>query len=269
MELLEVEDRPKYGFAWLEGRPTEPLPFRPVCFVLNRDADMRGRLTLTTVESSVPDLTPEEVVMLDHPLNAFARSNDALRAYVFIGEEIPPGVRDNARQGTPEAQVWGPPQVTAKQIQVIMMEVVSADDQDLAHLRVVVERQGHFSGGSRAGRGHEMTQVLLCAGPGLLVVKKDGLLFFRRSEQPDTPVPYAPEHYPVFLTSARQKHGMAPVVGASGEEAPRVADEVQMPALVRERLVSGEEVYRLQPVGETCEDGNRAVPGTRHTPLTT
>jgi hypothetical protein len=49
-----------------------------------------------------------------------------------------------------------------------------------------------------------MTQVLLCAGPGLLVVEKNGLLFFRRPGQPDAPVPYAPEHYPVFLNSASQ-----------------------------------------------------------------
>jgi hypothetical protein len=98
--------------------------------------------TLAVVTGS--HLTPEEVGTLDHPLNAFARSSDALRACGLIGEAIPPdvGVRDNARQGTPEAQVWGPLPVSADQIRAIMAEVASADDQALAHLRVVAERQG-------------------------------------------------------------------------------------------------------------------------------
>jgi hypothetical protein len=142
---MEVEDRPKYGFAWFEGTPTEPLPFGPVCFLLNLGpAELRERLTLTPVDSSIPDLATEEVGTLDHPLNAFARSSDALRACGLLGETIPPGsgVRDNGRQGTPEAQVWGPLQVTAEQVRGIMVEVASADDPDLAHLRVVAERQG-------------------------------------------------------------------------------------------------------------------------------
>ena len=50
-----------------------------------------------------------------------------------------------------------------------------------------------------------MTQILLCTGPRLLVVQKEGLLFYRRPGQPDMPVPYAQEHYPVFLRSAKEK----------------------------------------------------------------
>lgn len=144
VESMDVEDRPKYGFARFEGTPTEPLPFGPICFILNLDnADLRERLTLTPVDSSIPDLMPEEVGTLDHPLNAFARSSDALRACGLIRETIPPevGVRDNARQGTPEAQVWGPLRVTADEIQAIMVEVASADDRDLAHLRVFAKEQ--------------------------------------------------------------------------------------------------------------------------------
>jgi hypothetical protein len=131
--------------AWFEGTPTEPLPFGPVCFLLNLEsAELRGRLTLTPVDSSIPDLAPEEVGTLDHPLNSFARSSDALRACGLLEDTIPPGsgVRDNARQGTPEAQVWGSLQVTADQIRAIMVEVASADDPELAHLRIVAERQG-------------------------------------------------------------------------------------------------------------------------------
>jgi hypothetical protein len=142
---LEVEDRPKYGFAWFEGTPTEPLPFGPVCFLLDLEsAELRERLTLTPVDSSIPDLASEEVGTLDHPLNAFARSSDALRACGLLGEEIPAdsSMRDNARQGTPEAQVWGPLRVTAEEVRAIMVEVTSADDPELAHLRVVAERQG-------------------------------------------------------------------------------------------------------------------------------
>jgi hypothetical protein len=141
----EVEDRPKFGFAYFSGTPTEPLPFGPVCFLLNLESsELRERVTLTPVDSSVPGLAPEEVGTLDHPLNAFARSSDALRAGQVLTGVIPTnsGIRDNAREGTPEAQVWGPLPVTADQIRAIIVEVVSADDPDLNDLRVVAERQG-------------------------------------------------------------------------------------------------------------------------------
>jgi hypothetical protein len=108
-----------------------------------------------------------------------------------------------------------------------------------------------------------MTQVLLCAGPGLLVVKRDGLLFFCRPGQPDAPVPYAPEHYSVFLASARQKHGLVPVVGPSNEEAPCLPDDAPMPALRRDRLASGEEVYRLDASEVPCEEEGRVAKSPR------
>jgi hypothetical protein len=114
-----------------------------------------------------------------------------------------------------------------------------------------------------------MTQVLLCAGPGLLVVKKDDLLFFRRPGQPDAPVPYAPEHYPVFLSSARQKHGLTRVLGPSTEEAPCLPDDAPMPTLRQDHLASGEEVYRLEPAEEFRAEGGRTAgaANTRATPL--
>lgn len=90
-----------------------------------------------------------------------------------------------------------------------------------------------------------MPKVLLCAGPGLLVIQKDGLLFYRRPGQPDAPVPYAPSHYSVFLRSAKEKHGLTAVLGPTGEEAPCLPDEPAMPELRRERLSTGEEFYRL------------------------
>src|SRR5438105_4164009 len=104
-----------------------------------------------------------------------------------------------------------------------------------------------------------MTQVLLCAGPGLLVVQKDGLLFYRRPGQPDVPVPYAQGHYSVFLRSAREKNGLTPVVGPNGEEAPCLPEESATPSLRRERLSTGEEVYRLvssidEPSGQKLEE---------------
>lgn len=142
---MDAEDRPKYGFAWFSGTPTEPLPFGPVCFILNLDfPDLRERITLTPVDSSIPGLAPEEVGTLDHPLNAFARSSDALRASGLLGEEIPSGcgIRNNGQEGTPEAQVWGPLQVTPDQVQAIMVEVTSVLDPELENLRVVARRQG-------------------------------------------------------------------------------------------------------------------------------
>jgi hypothetical protein len=107
-------------------------------------AELRGRVSLTPVDSSIPDLAPEEVGTLDHPLNTFARSSDALRAGQLLHGAIPvhSGVRDNAKEGTPEAQVWGALQVTNDQIRAIMVEVLSDDEPELENLRIVAERQG-------------------------------------------------------------------------------------------------------------------------------
>lgn len=142
---LEVEDRPKFGFAYFSGTPTGPLPFGPVCFMLNLEsAELRERVTLTPVDSSIPGLASEEVGTLDHPLNAFARSSDALRASDLLFGAIPEnsGVRDNTREGTPEAQIWGALQVTSDQIRAIMVEVTSVDDPELENFRIIAERQG-------------------------------------------------------------------------------------------------------------------------------
>jgi hypothetical protein len=144
---LGEEDRPKYGFAYFEGTPTEPYPFGPVCFVLELDfADLRQRITFTPVDSSIPGLGPEEIGTLDHPLNAFARSSDALRAAGVLprGQRIPEGcgVRDNSAEGTPEAQGWGPLRVTPEHIRVIMAEILETQGPDLDALRSLAQRQG-------------------------------------------------------------------------------------------------------------------------------
>ncbi|MCI0463635.1 MAG: hypothetical protein L0Z62_42415 [Gemmataceae bacterium] len=144
---LPEEDRPKYGFAYFEGSPTEPYPFGPVCFVLNLDRnELRERITFTPVDSSIPGLGPEEVGTLDHPLNAFARSSGALRAtgLIPLDQPIPEGcrVRDNLAERTPEAQVWGPLCVIPDHIRGIMMEVLEEQGLDIETLRSVAERQG-------------------------------------------------------------------------------------------------------------------------------
>jgi hypothetical protein len=102
-----------------------------------------------------------------------------------------------------------------------------------------------------------MTRVLLCAGPTLLVVSRDGTLFFRRPGQPDAPVPYSPEHYPVFLNSARRKYDLTPVVGPHGEEEPALPDGAALPELHLEQLPTGETVYRLT---EEAPEQGRANP---------
>src|SRR5206468_12615187 len=83
---------------------------------------------------------------LDHPVNAFARSSDAVRAAGLLPVEgpIPPGsaIRDNASEGTPEAQIWGPLQVIPSQIRVIIAEVLAGPSPELDSLRIVAERQG-------------------------------------------------------------------------------------------------------------------------------
>jgi hypothetical protein len=104
-----------------------------------------------------------------------------------------------------------------------------------------------------------MTQVLLSAGPGLLVVRKDGLLYFRRPDQPDTPVPYLPANYPVFMSSARGKYDLSPVLGPGGEEAPVLPEGTAMPQLRLEHLSNGAVIYRLvegRPGGPSGTEGD-------------
>ena len=144
---LREEDRPKYGFAYFEGTPTEPIPFGPVCFLLDLDSsDLRMRTTFTPVDSSTDGITRDEVGTLDHPLNAFARSSDALRASGLLAREAPLprncGLRHNAEEGVPEAQIWGPLPVTADNVRAIIVEVFVRDLPRVDDLRAVADRQG-------------------------------------------------------------------------------------------------------------------------------
>jgi hypothetical protein len=102
-----------------------------------------------------------------------------------------------------------------------------------------------------------MTRVLFCAGPSLLVVSRDGALYFRRPGQPDARVPYAAEHYPVFLHSARHKHDLTPVVGPQGEEGPTIPDDTRVPELHLDRLATGELVYRIAGAIAERSQGNQ------------
>ncbi len=90
-----------------------------------------------------------------------------------------------------------------------------------------------------------MMRVLLCAGPSLLVVANDGLLFFRRPGQPDVKIPYSPQNYSAFFHSARLKFDFSRVIGPEGEEGPVIPADTAMPELRSERLPTGETVYRL------------------------
>jgi hypothetical protein len=144
---LREEDRPKYGFAYFEETPTEPMPYGPVCFILNLNcADLRARTTFTPVDSSIDGLGRDEVGTLDFPLNAFARSSDALRASGLLSRQspLPPngGIRNNAAEGTPEAQIWAPLPVTPEYVRVIIVEVSSLDPPDLVDIRAVALHQG-------------------------------------------------------------------------------------------------------------------------------
>ena len=144
---LQEAERSKYGFAYFEGTPTEPAPFGPVCFILNlNSSDLRARITFTPVDSSMEGLGRDEVGTLDHPLNAFARSSDALTASGLLPLEgpLPPnsGLRFNAEEGVPEAQIWGPLPATADNVQVIIVEVKVRELPDLDGLRAVARRQG-------------------------------------------------------------------------------------------------------------------------------
>jgi len=144
---LAEDDRPKFGFAFFEGTPNEPYPFGPVCFLVNLDSpDLRERITFTPVDSGIPGLAAAEVGTLDHPVNAFARSSDAVRAAGLLsGEGLIPqgsGIRDNTSEGTPEAQIWGPLQVIPSQVRVIMVEVLAGPSPELDSLQTVAERQG-------------------------------------------------------------------------------------------------------------------------------
>jgi hypothetical protein len=90
-----------------------------------------------------------------------------------------------------------------------------------------------------------MTHVLLCAGPTLLVIDKDGCLFYRRPGQPDAKIPYSRQNYGAFFHSARYKYDLSPVIGPDGEQNPPLPEDATMPELRSECLSSGETVYRL------------------------
>jgi hypothetical protein len=147
---LPEDDRPRYGFAFMEGTPTEPFPFGPVRFVMNLASDeLRERMTFTPVDSSTPGLRPDEVGTLDHPLNALARSSDALAVAGLLSPRNPIkagcGVWENGVSGgVPEAQIWGPLEVTPEYIRVIVIqrEAAVAFPEEFEALREVVERQG-------------------------------------------------------------------------------------------------------------------------------
>lgn len=147
---LPEDDRPRYGFAYMPGTPTEPYPFGPVRFVLNLDSDeLRERMTFTPVDSSIPGLRPEEVGTLDHPLNALARSSDALAVAGLLapGNPVPAGCgvwENGASGGVPEAQIWGPLEVTPESVRVIVVQRDAAEafPDEFEALREVAGRQG-------------------------------------------------------------------------------------------------------------------------------
>jgi len=79
----------------------------------------------------------------------------------------------------------------------------------------------------------------------LLVIDKEGTLFFRRPEQADAKVPYAPQNYSVFLHSARYKYDLSRVIGPDGEQDPTIPEGTNFPELRSECLSNGETVYRV------------------------
>lgn len=92
-----------------------------------------------------------------------------------------------------------------------------------------------------------MTNVLLCAGPTLLVIDKDGSLFYRRPGQSDVAIPYSRSNYPAFFHSARYKFDLSRVIGPGGETNPTITEGGDFPELRHERLATGETVYHLEP----------------------
>lgn len=118
-----------------------------------------------------------------------------------------------------------------------------------------------------------MIRALLCAGSTLLVIDKDGVLFYRRAGQPDVKVPYAPRHYPVFFHSARYKYDLCRVIGPDGQPDPPLPEGTTIPELRSERLATGETVFRIvaptpSPMDErqTVQDSPRSVPATPGVP---
>ena len=102
-------------------------------------------MTFSPVDSSMDSLTGIEIGTLDHPLNSFARSSDALRASGLLSREdrLPPGIglHHNAEEGVPEARIWGPLPVTADNIKVIIVEVLARDLIVVENLRAVADHQ--------------------------------------------------------------------------------------------------------------------------------
>jgi hypothetical protein len=114
-----------------------------------------------------------------------------------------------------------------------------------------------------------MTRVLLCAGPTLLVIDKDGVLYYRRPGQPDVKIPYSPPNYPAFFHSARYKYDLSRVIGPNGEQDPLILEETNIPELCSDRLSTGETVYRLVARvpsevgnGQKAQDAVGGIPAT-------
>jgi hypothetical protein len=114
-----------------------------------------------------------------------------------------------------------------------------------------------------------MTHVLLCAGPTLLVIDKDGSLFYRRPGQPDVKIPYSRQNYGAFFHSARYKYDLSQVIGPDGEQNPLLPEETAMPELRPDRLSTGETVYRLvAKVSSLVGKGGHVQESSRNVPTT-
>jgi hypothetical protein len=135
-------ERPKYAYVMMDGAPNPPTPFGPVTFVLNTDSDdLRGRITLTPTDSTLPSANSNQVGTLDSPHNALAQSDTALHA-AGLGEAATVPVAENVKQSPTEAQIWGPLPVNAETISRIEIDSSVKDTQGVKDLVEVAERQG-------------------------------------------------------------------------------------------------------------------------------
>ena len=102
--------------------------------------------------------------MLHHPFNAFARSSDAMRAsgLLPVTGPLPPnsGLRDNAEEGVPEAQIWGPLPVTSENVQAIIVEVGSLGCRTLPTSGQLPTTKGYGSLSGKSREGSRMMRVL-------------------------------------------------------------------------------------------------------------
>jgi hypothetical protein len=140
----------------------------------------------------------------------------------------------------------GPLQVVPGQVRAILVEVLGGPSPELDNLRTIAEGQWvplHVRI-LEGGTCDDACPTLCRSGPAGRQQRRYPLLPAARAARRQG-LPYSPENELVFLSSARHKYELTPVIGPHGEQGPVLPDALTIPELCLEHLPTGETIYRL------------------------